>query len=69
MVGLGASKKGSTNSACDSFLSLDLPLMCDPSSEVFVSDQTTNLFAVDMRKGRVIYGYKGNFFFLSVLYY
>jgi len=27
--------------------------------EVFVSDQTTNLFAVDMRKGRVIYGYKG----------
>ncbi|KAH9996894.1 hypothetical protein BJV77DRAFT_1059276 [Russula vinacea] len=26
--------------------------------EVFVSDQTTNLFAVDMRKGRVIYGYK-----------
>ena len=36
-------------------------LMRDLSSEVFVSDQTTNLFAVDMRKGRVIYGYKSNY--------
>ena len=35
------------------------PLMTPPS-EVFVSDQTSNLFAVDMRNGRVIYGYKGN---------
>lgn len=35
--------------------------MRDLSSEVFVSDQTTNLFAVDMRKGRVIYGYKSNY--------
>ena len=30
-----------------------------PPSEVFVSDQTCNLFAMDMRSGRVIYGYKG----------
>jgi ribosome biogenesis protein NSA1 len=28
-------------------------------SEVFVSDQTSSLFAVDARNGRVIYGYKG----------
>ncbi|KAI0256903.1 hypothetical protein BJV78DRAFT_316372 [Lactifluus subvellereus] len=28
-------------------------------NEVFVSDQTSNLFAVDTRNGRVIYGYKG----------
>jgi len=27
--------------------------------EVFVADQTSNLFAIDMRNGRVIYGYKG----------
>ncbi|KAF8268881.1 hypothetical protein EI94DRAFT_1771451 [Lactarius quietus] len=27
--------------------------------EVFVSDQTSSLFAVDARNGRVIYGYKG----------
>ncbi|KAI0283108.1 hypothetical protein BGY98DRAFT_953075 [Russula aff. rugulosa BPL654] len=27
--------------------------------EVFVSDQTSNLFAIDIRNGRVIYGYKG----------
>jgi ribosome biogenesis protein NSA1 len=31
------------------------------SSEVFVSDQTSNLFAIDTRNGRVIYGYKGNY--------
>jgi ribosome biogenesis protein NSA1 len=31
-----------------------------PYSEVFVSDQTSNLFAIDTRKGRVIYGYKGD---------
>ena len=30
------------------------------SSEVFVSDQTSNLFAIDTRNGRVVYGYKGN---------
>jgi hypothetical protein len=38
--------------------------MRDPSSEVFVSDQTTNLFAIDTRNGRVIYGYKGKSAFL-----
>lgn len=33
-------------------------------SEVFVADQTSNLFSIDMRNGRVIYGYKGNPFSL-----
>ncbi|KAI0302244.1 hypothetical protein BC826DRAFT_987995 [Russula brevipes] len=28
-------------------------------NEVFVSDQKSNLFAVDTRNGRVVYGYKG----------
>jgi ribosome biogenesis protein NSA1 len=41
--------------------SYPLPLTHDPSSEVFVSDQTTNLFAVDMCSGRVVYGYEGKF--------
>ena len=35
------------------------------SSEVFVSDQGTNLFALDLRTGRITYGYKG-MYLLSV---
>ena len=56
--GIGAVSKGHNeqcgnkppflSNACDKF-----------SSEVFVSDQTSSLFAVDARNGRVIYGYKG----------
>jgi len=30
-----------------------------PYSEVFLSDQTSNLFALDLRTGRVLYGYQG----------
>jgi hypothetical protein len=42
--------------------------MCEyPPSEVFVSDQTSNLFAIDMRNGRVIYGYKGISLFCTIL--
>ncbi len=58
------SRKGTTNSAARAQLSPPfLRLLSDardhPSSEVFVSDQTSSLFAVDTRNGRVIYGYKG----------
>ena len=30
-----------------------------PSSEVFLSDQASNLFALDLRTGGVVYGYQG----------
>ena len=62
--GIGGIEKG-LHEQCARLVSvISLPsLMRDPSSEVFVSDQTTNLFAVDMRKGRAIYGYKGTFLF------
>ena len=30
-----------------------------PCSEVFLSDQASNLFALDLRTGRVLYGYQG----------
>ena len=35
------------------------------SSEVFVSDQGTNLFALDLRTGGITYGYKGMLFTVS----
>ncbi|KAH9079632.1 hypothetical protein EDB83DRAFT_2343733 [Lactarius deliciosus] len=59
--GIGAIAKGhdeqcGTSSALPPFLSNACD---DPPSEVFVSDQTSSLFAVDARNGRVIYGYKG----------
>jgi hypothetical protein len=60
------SRKDTMNSACRTvFLYPYLRVTLDPSSEVFVSDQTSNLFAVDVRNGRVIYGYKGSSFTVS----
>lgn len=37
-------------------------------SEVFVADRGCNLFALDMRNGRIVYGYKGQSKFRAAIY-
>ena len=34
-------------------------------SEVFISDNGSNLFSMDLRNGKIAYGYKGRPFFLT----
>ena len=43
-----------------------LSIHCSTTSEVFASDNGCNLFALDLRNGRVLYSYKGNFANASV---
>ena len=60
-TGIGCIEKGLHEQYVMTRLSSSLSFnVVNSPSEVFVSDQTSNLFAIDMRNGRVIYGYKGN---------
>ena len=45
-------------------LRMDLILLC---SEALVTDQGSSIFSLDLRNGRVAYGYKGNCVYVSNL--
>lgn len=58
--GIKAIEKGLANQSVRPHRTIRCPADHRDFSEVFVSDHGSNLFALDLRNGRVIYSYKGD---------
>ena len=57
VAGVGLVKRGSQEQCVPFFCFISRPN--SPGSEIFVADNGTNICAVDLRVGRILYTYKG----------